>query len=251
MKRLILFSLPLITLSAFYNACNTVYGSSEQVQNGAYYATGRGEEYAVIYGDYISLFWDYGGKRCDVVRFSRNGDSYTGKSIRSEISFKISGDNMTVRLTSSIGFLKNKKINLKRNPSVVLSETEPVQLSPPLNVKCGSYAIVWDEFEGGQIGGYTHQRGILGAGVEAKYAGAEDFRAVKIRDFTGGPYWLFDIYLPDYYLPQGTHILKIRHIGGPFLNMNNEICLSLDSEPLYFKVTVDSKGNISSEEVSK
>ena len=248
-KALILFSLPLITLSALCTACNTVYGSSEQVQNGAYYATGRGEEYAVIYGNYMSLFWNHENDRCDVVKFSRNGDSYTGKSIRAEISFKISGDKMTVRLTSTGGLMvKNKRINLKRNPSFVLSETEPMQLPPPLNVSCSSYAISWREFEGGKVGSNTHKRGILGAGVEIKYAGTENFRAVKIRDFTGGPYWYFDIYFPDLYLPQGTHILRIRHIGGPFVNDKKEIGLSLDSLPLYFKVTAGSNGNIISAE---
>ena len=256
MKKMV--ALWLLLILFYFSACNPAdddapiwpTGPSEPAQNGAYYAAGSNGDWAVIYEDNISLF---GGVnlRCDVVRFSREGDSYKGKNIRSEISFKISGDKMTVRLTSPFNLVKNKIINLKRNTSVVLSEENPVQVPPPVNVFYSSSILSW-RTEGLGLDGEDYlppsyilrNNGILGAGLEIKYAGTVDFKAVSISDFIGAHYLTFNINLPNLGTTQGAHILRIKHLGGPFVRDNKEIRLSLDSDPLYFRLTVDSESEI-------
>lgn len=107
--------------------------ATEQAQSGAYFATGKGGEYAVIYDDYLSLFWDTNNNRFDVFQFSLDGDSYVGDNVRAEISFKVAGDILTIKLKGNhIGFLSNsKRIRLKRDSSKVVSEEEPTKLPAP------------------------------------------------------------------------------------------------------------------------
>jgi hypothetical protein len=222
------------------------------------------EEYAVIYGDRLSLFFDT--ENCDVYRFSLNGDYYTEETpLRSWITFKFSGDVLTVNLISQ--HWGTTKMRLKLNPSFGLSEEGPVQAFPPENVRVTDHNdrgknysyIEWDFFESSFfecVPTYSLlcNNGILGAGLEIKYAGAEDFTAVSKVNYIGGPAWFFGITIYSSGLPQGTHTARLKHLGGPFVQYrplweNGKIRLSLDSQPLYFKVTVDANGEIKTEEI--
>ena len=156
-------------------------------------------------------------------------------------------------------------MQLKRNPSIELSEDEPIQVPPPENVRAGGYSIIWDFSESSynwhgpldySIVSILFNNGILGAGLEIKHAGAGDFTPVRIQNFYGGPAWFFDINLSyaHYGLTEGTHIARIKHLGGPFVqwgawdssyrSRDGKIMFSLDSQPLYFNVTVDSNRKI-------
>jgi hypothetical protein len=242
---------------------------TEPVQDGAYFATGTGE-YAVIYGDYLSLFWggsgpDFNSLHDDVVRFSHNGEYYMGRNIRAEISFKLSGDKLTVKKAGLSQWSVTQIIQLKKNPSIGISEEEPKQLLLPEDVEFYDYGnfrsdFSWEFKVDGQPAFPTYD-GILGAVLEIKYTGAEDFTAVSIEDWIGPPTGMFIVALyPSFSLTQGTHTVRIRYLGGPFVqweagtlwNLDKAtIRLSLDSQSLYFKLTVDPDGKMSAEEISE
>jgi len=234
-------------------------GPSESAKTGAYFLTGKSKDHAVIYDDYLSLFWynkNY-NNRCDVVRFSLEGDSYSGSNIRCKISFKLLGDNLTVKFTYTyIGIEKTKNIKLKRDPSVGVSKEEPIQNFSPYNVNLGYYNGSLSSFswlDGRYLDGrYLDGRYIkvLGASCEVKYTGVEDFAVIMIVDFLEPPHTMYIIQPFAGGLTQGTHFLRLKHLGGPFIK-EGEIRLSLDSEPVYYKLAVDSEGKISAEEFSE
>ena len=253
---------------------------TEDAQNGTYFVNltqnippldeggeGRIRKYtvtAIIYEDYMTLT-EYAYNRGDVFMFTREGDEYIGENIRAKISLKFLGDILTVKITAPSIIPETRIIQLVKNHSIGLAAEEPVQLLPPENVvfypRLG-FSWGFNHVEGWNASlFYLLNNGILGAGFEIKYDGAEDFTAVSINDFTGGPVWKFFLDLHYLSLPQGTHIAKIRHIGGPFVQWDaadfafiqkdeGTIKLSVDSEPLYFKLTVDKEDKISAEEIS-
>ena len=243
-----------------------VSGPTEPVQNGAYFSGDENVGGAYIYGEYITLVWNLSSDISDVIRFSLEGDSYKGKNVRTEISFKMFGDDLTVYLNSIMSSKPNRKFQFKRIPSVGISEEEPIQLPPPPIVGCSPDGIAWFPFEHlkdiDSPSFELRNNGIFGAGVEVKSTVEEDFKAVWISDFIGGPAWFFDINFVYLHLAQGTHVLRVKYLGGPFVKWDpwnslyiqkydGEIQLSLDSQPLYFKLTVDSEGNFSAEEISE
>ena len=91
---------------------------------------------------------------------------------------------------------------------------------------------------------------VLAASIEIKRAGAEDFATAETRLLY--PDWTYSFYIPfsDWDLTQGTYILRIKYLGGPFVPSDGKIRLSLDSDPVYIKLTVDAEGKISAEEIS-
>ena len=155
-----------------------------------------------------------------------------------------------------------------RNTSVELLNEEPVQAPPPINVGCSPEYFRWNQYDlDGTAAhfpdsvGDVMRMGILGAGFEVKNAETDDFKSVSIANFTGGPYWHFSL-LGPYYLKStpGTYIARIKHLGGPFVKRGpwnpsyaeteSEIYFSLDSKPVYLKITVDSNGKVTGEEIN-
>jgi len=223
---------------------------TETAQSGAYFAVGKGNEFAVVYEDKLTLRWDFGNNRYDVFRFSRDGDSYLGENVRAKVSVKFAGDNLTIILTSTSGYtVKNKKIKLKLSGSIGLSEEAPIQLDGP-NIPADSTGIAWkveeliDGLGAVPLGSNAlYSSGILGAGIEIKCAGEEDFDLQNIRNYIPEPACFFYVHFPDLHLTQGTYAMRIMHLGGPFVQ-NEKVRLSLNSEAIYFNVTVDAEGNV-------
>jgi hypothetical protein len=249
---------------------------TEPVQDGAYFLIDADKailsrmEYAVIHGDYLSLFWSKENGYCEVVRFSKNGEYYTGRNIRADISFKLFGDELTVKLTDTSRTMQTRIMQLKRDPSIVISEEGPQQLPAPPenkvrpedNVRFHDPNFSWHIFDPDEAVSSLRNEGILGAGIEIKYAGTENFTAVLIGDFIGPPGHLFSLELRRLGLTQGTYTIRIRYLGGPyvhwerldwaFLQRNKgTIKLSSDSHPLNFKLTVDSEGKMSAERIGE
>jgi len=276
----------LLLIACSLGACNLEPpwpgGQTEAVRNGAYFSTGKEDGTVVIYNDYLTLLLfkiDKAGgyTTCDVVQFSLAGDSYKGKNIYTKMSFKQFDDILTINKTS---FNPSKKkwvdtrMEFKLNPSIKVSEEEPFQLSPPDNVKIYHYddgliGLDWrfDKLEDGtgeSITFLVRNNGILGACLEVKYAGSEVFEIFAILKFTPEPYCKFSVqtyHLKNMGLTQGTHIIRLKHLGGPFVQWNTQqsslkkedckILCSLDSTPLYYKLTVDLEGKIIAEEISE
>lgn len=95
---------------------------------------------------------------------------------------------------------------------------------------------------GQAVGNLLRSSGILGAGVEVKYADKQDFELEKVRDFYIEPDCFFYLYFPDLNLLLGENIVKIIHLGGAFIK-DNKIYKSENSESISFSITVDSYGN--------
>lgn len=223
---------------------------TEQAQSGAYFVTGSGSEFAVVHEDKLSVFFN--GERCDVFQFAKDGDSYLGENVRAKATIKFIGDELRIVLSGVNGYsVPSKNLRLKRNADIGLSETATIQLAPPENIECSkdtitdSYSnISWGFEEGRQSSLFLRQNGILGAGIEIKRPNSEDFVVEKISDYIPEPYCLFGIVIKDLNLTQGLNILRIKHLGGAFLQSDNKIRLSEDSSEIYFNITVDFDGNI-------
>lgn len=52
------------------------------------------------------------------------------------------------------------------------------------------------------------------------------------------------------YLLEGENFVRLYHIGGPDITNKKEVYLTKDSIPSYFKITVDSEGNIEIEQIN-
>ena len=212
---------------------------TEAAQSGAYFAVGKGSEFAVIYENKLTLFWDSANNRYDVFQFSRDGDSYVGENARAKVSIKFTGNNLTVCYTSADGFV-NKKIKLKYNESIGLSDDAPIQLDVPQDISASSSGLAWS-FEPPIGSNALYQTGVLGVGVEIKHPDAEDFAYSKILNYIPEPACFFNVHFPDLNFIQGTNIIRIMHLGGPFVQ-NEKVRLSLNSEAVYFNVTIDAEG---------
>ena len=230
------------------SACQLPLGPSDTPIAGAYYAkTPVGKQAVVIYEDYLSwYFYDkrLGDLRYNIYRFSSIDDAYASKNIRSNIKFKIKGNNLTIQSLNDEGKVNNT-FKLKQDTSVGLSNEDPIQLVPP------EYNEGWN----GNISWRPEivpkgDNGIMGILCEVKPGGMVDFQFFCLMDWIGAPQ---DHYGPSSYaikLAQGTYVFRYKYLGGPFVNNANKIQLSLDSEYLYFNQTVDTWGYpISFEEI--
>lgn len=93
---------------------------TEQAQSGAYYAKGSATEYAVVYDDTISVF--YNAARCDVFQFAKCGDVYTGENIRAKATLKFLGDELIISTADKKeNPVWRENLRLKRNPNIGLS----------------------------------------------------------------------------------------------------------------------------------
>ena len=256
----------LLLMTCSLGACNFEPpwpdGQTEVVKNGAYHASGRNREYVVIYEDYISLISSGGDAviNSHVYRFSLEGDTYIGKSIynKYELLFKRFGDVLTINTVKPI-FHNQKflKLKLKLDPSAVVSKEEPIQLPMPENV----YISYSNDHRFPYFSFYPKDISYIPVAIavsEIKYEGTEDFELVCYTNRTGGSSRYYQIvFRRDESYPQGVHIVRIKIRGGPYVHFasNNpsnidEIKICLDSEPVYFKFTVDSEGKANAEEIS-
>lgn len=221
------------------------YKPTEQAQSGAYYSKRSATEYAVVYDDTLSVFYSY--ERCDVFQFAKSEDVYTGENPRAKATIKFLGDELIISIADKKKYPEpSKKLHLKRNPDIGLSQTSLVEIEPPKDVEINSHDLTWT-FEnlkgtGQAVGDSLRNIGILGAGVEVKYADKQDFELIKVRDFYTEPDCFFYIYFPDLNLLPGENNVKIMHVGGAFIQ-DNKIYKSENSEAISFSITVDLQGN--------
>jgi len=229
---------------------------TEAAQNGAYFATGN-EEYAVVVDNLITISKNIPASSAgaativsDVFEFSLDGDSYVGENARKTISFKFSDNKLTAKI--ALHGMGAKKVTFKKNITIELSEEVPTQLDAS-NISTDGSGISWSFTElknGNEISYDPYRIGVLGGVVEIKRTDSDVFDAIAIRDFIPAPAWFFYVHFPDLKLIQGTSIIRVSHIGGPYLQ-NEKIHLSINSEPVYFRVTLEVYGNFIVEKIDQ
>lgn len=241
----------MLIMSLGFIACYSNNKPTEDAQSGAFFATGNGKEYAVVYENSLTIFFGY--ERCDTFEFVRDGDSYVGENIRIKAIIKFINNELFIDLTSMNGnSVPNKKLILIRNDSIEESNAESVQITAPKKVEISAHDLRW-RFEdlmgkGELIGSLIRSNGILGAEVEVKLAGEETFELLQLRDFYTEPDCFFYVYLLDLNLAIGENIVRVMHLGGPFLR-DNKIYISENSSYISFSVTVDAQGIITVKEI--
>lgn len=254
-KKILILGVALIMCIGIFNGCE-YKRSTDEAQNGVYFEIGRGSKIVVVYEEKLSVF--FSGQRCDVFEFTKDSDAYISENIRARATIKFINDELRIALLGINGYsVPSKNLHLKRNAGIGLSDEEPIKLDSPnilpsrdpiFNIYTG---LSWDFEEGHHSSLYLHQNGILGARVEIKRPNSENFVLEKIRDYIPEPACFFDIHFPDLNLRQGINVLKIQHLGGPFMNSDNRIQLSIDSDAIYFNITVDSDGNVTTVEIQE
>lgn len=80
-----------------------------------------------------------------------------------------------------------------------------------------------------------------------KKAGSEEYETVKIDVVYMN---VHVIQINKSYLLEGENFVRLYHIGGPDITNKKEVYLTKDSIPSYFKITVDSEGNIEIEQIN-
>ena len=262
-----LFSIAILTLllSIFVVACKQTpvdplwpTGPTEQVQSGLYFADIEPlehQKYAIVYEDKINFIWG----NCSVFKFSLKGDSYYGQKANSEIEFKIIGNNMTASyIHKGVVGQWSTITQLKFNPNFYLSDEEPIKAIPPQNVAAEiskpdkKYFIFLWSYPNPDEPNNFFVSGVLEASLESKAIGTDDFILIWQFAERAPPFNGFHLLLSSSYLGQGTHILRLKHLGGPFIQEGKKIRLSLDSDPLYYMITIDSNGSITNfEQISE
>lgn len=232
-------------------ACYSNNKPTEDAQSGAFFATGNRKEYAVVYENSLSIFFGY--ERCDTFQFVREGDYYIGENIRIKANIKFINNELSINITGMNGYsVPNKELILYRNDSIKTSNVESVQITAPEKVEINTHDLRW-QFEdlmgeGELVGSLLRSNGILGAQVEVKLAGEETFELLQLRDFYTEPDCFFYVYLPDLNLALGENIVRVMHLGGPFLR-DNKIYISEDSSYISFSVMVNAQGIITVNEI--
>lgn len=249
-KKIIVLGVALIMCLGLFVGCGD-NKPTEQAQSGAYFATGNGKESAVIFENNLSLFYSH--ERCDVFQFTKDGNSYVGENIRAKATIKFIGDELRVALSGVNGYsVPNKNLRLKRNTDIGLSEAATVQITAPEDIEINTHDLRW-RFEelmdkGESVGNLLRSSGILGAEIEVKLTGEENFEHRQIRDFYTEPDCFFYVYYSDLNLTQGENIIRVTHLGGAFIK-DNKIFKSNNSEAISFSATVDAQGNITVEKI--
>lgn len=87
--------------------------------------------------------------------------------------------------------------------------------------------------------------GVLGACIELKYPGEQDFTRTVIAHMEMGG--MYPFHIVDLKLVEGINIVRVTYLGGP-CSWGGKIRLSITSEPLYLIVTKDSTGKITVED---
>ena len=189
--------------------------------------SGKVQMTAVILGNQISI--SFGGGRIDVFEFSQVGDYFNGQNGRTAISFVIDVDALFIRLGDA------DAIKFNRDTSIYSISDNHVKLDSPKNISYGSSGLSWN-INADNIAGF------LGVSVEIRRTGTDEFAILPPRDRIMSD--SFAINFVDLGLVQGTNILRISHIGGPYF-WNAEISKSITSEPTYIILTKNYNGNIS------
>lgn len=89
----------------------------------------------------------------------------------------------------------------------------------------------------------------MGAGVEIRKAGTQDFVLVKVEQVYMN---MFVTQFRSTDFLQGINTVRIYHIGDPILSRNpNQVRIKANSEFVYFDFNVDIEGNLTIQEISK
>ncbi len=230
---------------------------SELVKNGAYFAVGNNGNYAIVKGNSITISNTIAPSQINAVNivsdtfdFALVDGSYIGKNVRKSISFKVLGDELRIQVAWH-GANAIKTI-FKKNDAIAVSSENPIQLNAPQDISINSTRLRLrpEDFLGKPEAAsiLLNGMGILGVGVEIKQSGKDDFEVMVIRDFYSEPDCFFDVYFPDLSLTQGLNIVRVRYLGGLFLQ-NDEIKVSENSVPIYFSITVDAEGKFITERI--
>jgi hypothetical protein len=117
-------------------------------------------------GMWVAAYDDKITENYKVFSFVRNGEAYTGKRLNSTISFTLVGNILTIKNEGNV-------IHYKLDESYQLSENESVQFSAPTEVRntFGGQGLGYATFDWNP----NTESGWLGAGIEIKKAGSEDF----------------------------------------------------------------------------
>ena len=189
--------------------------------------------WVAVYDDKITV-------NSEVYRFVRNGDSYTGQTLNSTITFSLLGDILTIKKGGNI-------INYKLDDSFQISENEINEFSAPTDVTYtfGGQGLNYACFDWHPSSG----SGWFGAGIELKKADSEDFSLVKI-DY---PYqYTFVAQFRSTDFSQGINVIRIYYIGGPSLDRNSkQVYLIQNSEYKTFNIIVNNDGAVIIEESNK
>lgn len=229
---------------------------SEKIQDGAYIATDNSGDCAIVKNNVITINIPASQASassiiCDTFEFTLTNGSYAGKNIRKYVSFKLIGDELTVK-GAWPGKITDKETIFKKNSNIEFSSEDPLILNAPQDISINDAGLTWrfKELESKiePVADLLYGSGILGAGIEVKKEGKDTFELVNIIDFYPNPYCKFDIHLPGLNLPQGTNIVKVMHLGGLFLQ-DDKISLSENSEAVYFRVTVNISGEFITEKI--
>ena len=200
-------------------------------------APSRVKIWAAIYSNFITI--SFSEEHHNVFQFSRYDDYYTGQSFRETIFFSLTGDFLTVRLVSAVGMEDN--LQFERNHAIQYVDNWSKQLVVPMNFHYSSNVIGW---------GAMPNVGLLGAGIEIRCDGTQEFKQISMvaPEFLmlpgeGLALYLFNVHFSTLNLTEGSHTLRITHIGGPFF-FGDKIMVSISSQPSYINLTVDAEGNI-------
>lgn len=247
-KKLIVMGVMLIMSIGLFVGCSE-NRPTEQAQSGAYYPKKSGREYAIVYDDILTVFYNYA--RCDVFQFVKSKDAYIGENPRAKVEIRFKGEELIISKKDKQA-MWGENLRLQRNLDIELSQTTLVEIEPPKDIEINPYDLRWrfesfmDKSE--NVGDLLRSNGILGAGVEVKYPDKQDFEFKIVKDFYTEPDCFFDIYFPDLNLLQGENIVRIKHLGGAFIK-DNKIYKSGNSETISFSITVDLDGNFTAVQI--
>lgn len=231
--------------------------TTDQIQNGAYFATGISNSFALVKGNLITFNEVFTASSfcadyiiSDTFEFALADREYTGSNARKTISFMLLNNELTVNIALHGGTATKTK--LLRDATVTLSSEGPVQLSPPQDVEINPMDLRWYptefmyQWEPSAI--LMNKAGILGFGFDIKPAGKQDFELTGIIDYYSEPDCFFYLYFPDLNLLQGTNIVRVYCVGGLFLQ-DGKVRESISSEPVYFSVTVNAQGEVITQKI--
>lgn len=171
-----------------------------------------------------------------VYQISKVNELYHGQLINVSITFWLIDDILYIRNGSETK-------QYRRDSSYQESEKQPLQLSAPVNVELNIYGFRW------QYPDQYPPAGFCCGGIDIRYPETQDFLGVTVVGWVPPPYYFFDINFSVLHLMQGTNIIRIYNIGGPYLSRKEkQIYSSINSEYVIFNLIVDAEGNITIEE---
>jgi len=211
---------------------------SDSAQTGAFFNyvnfdfpfEGKERIWAIIYNKQITLA--FLGNNWNVFDFNRTGNYYTGYNGVETILFSLKENVLSLRRVKES--LNHIDMRFEREVEMISTNNEFIKLDIPINLEYNISGLSW-RVDAENI------FGLLGAGVEIKRANSQSFEILHPQSRIMAD--LFIIQFSDLALMQGLNILRVNHIGGPFLS-GNEINISINSEAVYVNLTKNLDGSL-------